>query len=71
LAAQEGVTMTTMRDFVLSERGAITVDWVVLTAAIVALGLAASAVVIDGVGDTTGDIETFLMRDDIIITSFE
>lgn len=63
--------MTTMRDFVLSERGAVTVDWVVLTAAIVALGLAASAVVIDGVGDTTSDIETFLLRDDIIITSFE
>jgi Flp pilus assembly pilin Flp len=34
---------TLLRNFLKSESGAITVDWVVLTAAIVGLGLAAVA----------------------------
>lgn len=36
---------TLLRNFLNSESGAITVDWVVLTAAIVGLGLAAVATV--------------------------
>ena len=39
--------------FLSEERGAVTVDWVVLTAAVVGLGLATTAVVAVGVNDAT------------------
>ena len=55
--------------FVRSEDGAITVDWVVLTAGIVGLGLAATAMVTGGVADLSGDVETEL-EDYEISTSF-
>lgn len=42
------------------EDGAVTVDWVVLTAAVVALGLAAQAVITAGVEDLSGDISSQL-----------
>lgn len=42
------------------ESGAVTVDWVVLTAAIVGLGIAVLAAVSDGVGNLSGDIDTNL-----------
>ena len=42
------------------EAGAVTVDWVVLTAAIVGLGLAVIASVRTGVGDLAGDISSSL-----------
>ncbi|MBF9034091.1 hypothetical protein HKCCE2091_07555 [Rhodobacterales bacterium HKCCE2091] len=48
------------KNFVASESGAVTVDWVVLTAAIVGLGLAVMAVVSGGVADLSGDISTEL-----------
>lgn len=38
------------------EDGAITVDWVVLTAALVAIGLIAVAIIRPGVYDTASDI---------------
>ncbi|HID67604.1 MAG TPA: hypothetical protein EYP31_04965 [Roseibacterium sp.] len=44
------------KHFLQSETGAVTVDWVVLTAAVVGLGLAAMAVVSNGVGDLSNDI---------------
>jgi len=53
------------KTFVASENGAVTVDWVVLTAAIVGLGLATMAVVSGGVEDLSGDIDTQLVSMDI------
>ena len=49
-----------IKTFLNSESGAVTVDWVVLTAAIVGLGLAVMAVVSAGVEDLSGDIQTQL-----------
>ena len=59
-----------LRTFLYSESGAVTVDWVVLTAALVGLGLATMGVVSTGVQDTSGDISGQLQADDIISTSF-
>ncbi|MGC9419426.1 MAG: Flp family type IVb pilin [Rhodovulum sp.] len=42
------------------ESGAVTVDWVVLTAAIVGLGIAVLSTVKTGVDDLAGDIESAL-----------
>ncbi|MBF9035114.1 hypothetical protein HKCCE2091_12785 [Rhodobacterales bacterium HKCCE2091] len=44
--------------FLKSESGAVTVDWVVLTAAIVGLGLAVMTVVTTGVADLSDDTAT-------------
>ncbi|MDA8747625.1 hypothetical protein N9M66_05390 [Litoreibacter sp.] len=43
-------------NFVADESGAVTVDWVVLTAAIVGLGIAVMASVSDGLQNLSGDI---------------
>lgn len=53
-----------------SQSGAVTVDWVVLTAGLVGLGLATMAVVSTGVQDTSGDVEAQLTSSDIIGTGF-
>ena len=45
-----------MMTFAKSESGAVTVDWVVLTAALVGLGLAVMAVVSSGVENLGTDI---------------
>ena len=47
----------TLNAFLTDDSGAVTVDWVVLTAAIVGLGLAVMAVVSAGVEDLSGDIQ--------------
>lgn len=44
--------------FVASECGAVTVDWVVMTGALVGLGLAATAVVSSGIEDGASGIAT-------------
>ena len=49
-----------LRSFLVEEHGAVTVDWVVLTAAITGLGLASAAAVRTGTSDLGGDIETAL-----------
>ncbi len=49
-----------IKTFLNSESGAVTVDWVVLTAAIVGLGLAVMAVVSGGVQNLSQDIDTQL-----------
>jgi Flp pilus assembly pilin Flp len=55
----EGPNMTTLiKNFVASEDGAVTVDWVVLTAAVVGLALAAVAAVRGGVSTLAGNIKT-------------
>ncbi|MDJ0860353.1 MAG: pilus assembly protein [Dinoroseobacter sp.] len=47
------------------EDGAVTVDWVVLTAAIVGLGIAVYGVVSGGISDLSTDIDTQLKTDQI------
>lgn len=56
--------------FIRDEAGAVTVDWVVLTAALVGLGLAVMTVVSEGIESTSNDIDGTLRADDIISTSF-
>lgn len=46
-----------IRKFVTSDEGAITVDWVVLTAAVVGLAGASAALVNDGVVSAAAHIE--------------
>jgi Flp pilus assembly pilin Flp len=45
------------KNFKNDESGAVTVDWVVLTAAIVGLGIAVLAAVSDGVENLSDDID--------------
>lgn len=51
--------------FLRSEDGAVTVDWVVLTAALVGLGLAAMAVVSGGTEDLSSDVDAQLVSQEI------
>ena len=61
--------MTNMiQNFISDESGAVTVDWVVLTAALVGLGLAVMAVVSGGVESMTGQIDDVLQT--TVDTSF-
>lgn len=57
---------STFRDFAISEDGAVTVDWVVLTAALVGLGLAVISVTSGGIEDLSGDIGTELAEMQIV-----
>ena len=50
-----------IKNFAKSESGAVTVDWVVLTAALVGLGLAVMAVVSGGIEDLSGEIQASLV----------
>jgi hypothetical protein len=54
------IEMEMIKTFAKSESGAVTVDWVVLTAAIVGLGLAVMAVVANGIEDLSGNISQTL-----------
>ncbi len=49
-----------VKNFFADESGAVTVDWVVLTAAIVGLGIAVMASVSNGLQDVSGKIEAQL-----------
>ena len=55
------MTFATIKTFLNDESGAVTVDWVVLTAALVGLGIAAMGVVRGGVAGLTGDISNALV----------
>jgi hypothetical protein len=55
----------TTAHYLLSEDGAVTVDWVVLTAALVGLGLAVMAVVSGGTEDLSNDIDGQLLAQEI------
>ena len=48
------------KKFHADEAGAVTVDWVVLTAAVVGLGAAALNMVTKGTQDATAGIDTYL-----------
>lgn len=50
--------------FVQDDDGAVTVDWVVLTAAIVGLGLAVITAVASSIGDVTDAIEADINQAD-------
>lgn len=58
-----------IQHFAQDESGAVTVDWVVLTAAIVGLGIATYGVVSGGIKSLSGDVDTHL-RTDWIDTAF-
>ncbi|WP_298431171.1 pilus assembly protein [uncultured Jannaschia sp.] len=51
---------SSLSTFARAEEGAVTVDWVVLTAALVGLGLAVLGVVSSGVQDISSDLDTQL-----------
>ncbi|WP_281825306.1 hypothetical protein [Jannaschia rubra] len=57
-------------DFIHAETGAVTVDWVVLTAAISVLGLVVGSTVAGGLGKQSANIQKQLLRDDIICLDF-
>ena len=56
-----------IKNFRNDEDGAVTVDWVVLTAAIVLLGAAIAATVPTGAADLAGDIQTSLTDFEVVI----
>jgi len=51
---------TALHRFVKDESGAITVDWVVLTAAVVALGVAAAAAMATGTTELSDNIWAYM-----------
>jgi len=51
--------------FLSSESGAISVDWVVLTAAVAGMALAATAVIEEGISDLASDLEAELRSQQI------
>ena len=53
-----------IRSFSKNEDGAVTVDWVVLCAAVVALAVAIVTAIQDGSTDLAGDIDTFMQTVD-------
>lgn len=59
-----------MQNFIKDETGAVTVDWVVLTAALVGLGLAVMAVVSGGIETQSSNISDTMTDDSIIRTAF-
>jgi Flp pilus assembly pilin Flp len=56
--------------FLKDQSGAVTVDWVVMTAAVVGIGIATAAVVSDGMDSLSDDVSTQL-TDQEISTSFD
>lgn len=59
-----------IKTFAKSESGAVTVDWVVLTAALVGLGLAVMAVVSTGVEDLSTSIANNLTNTNPVSNPF-
>lgn len=58
------MTFDIFNAFAADEEGAVTVDWVVLTAALVGLGLAVISVVSNGMEDLSEDLSTSLSDTD-------
>jgi Flp pilus assembly pilin Flp len=59
-----------IKSFRNDESGAVTVDWVVLTAAIVGLGIAVLTSVSGGVGNMSSDIANGLSSQNVATYSF-
>lgn len=68
-ATYEFETMT-IKTFISDESGAVTVDWVVLTAALVGLGLAVMAVIGQGLEAQSETVNSQLSNGSIIRTAF-
>ncbi len=64
-------TIDILKSFLRDDSGAVTVDWVVLTAAIVGLGIAVIAAVSSGVGGLGGAIGGALNSASIDPVSFD
>ncbi len=58
-----------IKNFCKDDSGAITVDWVVLTAAVVALAAIAYVLIQDGVDDLAGDVDSTMSDVAVSITS--
>ena len=56
--------MKFIKNFRKDEAGAVTVDWVVLTAAVVGLAVAAYSAIEDGSSDLTAKTNDFLAKQD-------
>ena len=56
--------MKYIKNFRRDEDGAVTVDWVVLTAAVVGLAIAAYSSIEEGATDLTSDTSTYLKAQD-------
>ncbi len=56
--------MKFIKNFRKDEDGAVTVDWVVLTAAVVGLAVAAYSTISGGADDLTADTASYLERQD-------
>ena len=59
------MSINTLKSFFSDDSGAVTVDWVVLTAALVGLGLAVISVVSTGLENLSGDIQSQLEVDHV------
>jgi Flp pilus assembly pilin Flp len=62
--------LNAINTFKNDESGAVTVDWVVLTAALVGLGLAVMGVVSGGIEDLSTDINSSLTDTDPLTNPF-
>lgn len=62
--------LNSINAFINDESGAVTVDWVVLTAALVGLGLAVMSVVSGGVENISNDIGQSLANQSVGGTTF-
>ncbi len=65
------MTFERIKSFASGESGAVTVDWVVLTAAIVGLGLAVIGVVSGGIENLSGNISNTLTDTDPLQNPFD
>lgn len=63
--------MNRLKTFLVEEDGIISVDWVILAAGVISLGLAATSVVINGTENTTTEIESSISRPSLIKKSFD
>lgn len=63
--------MTRFAQFLADDRGAVTVDWTVLTASLVGLGLAVAAVVSAGVEDLSRDTDASLRQSATMVSRFD
>ena len=58
------------RNFLRGDDGAVTVDWVVLTAAVVSFGMIAGTIIWGETGNAAANIATFIGDRDINTTTF-
>lgn len=59
------MVMQRLRSFQRAEDGAVTVDWVVLTASVVGLGMAMAGLVWISTGNTTSKVASFINTQEV------